>query len=140
MTSGMTIEEMQERKRALGYSNQKLSELSDVPLGTVQKIFGGVTKAPRRETILALEKVLKSAEETEEGTNANQEQYDFGAEEKRGSRMEEVAFKYRAILPAGAPDTQAAAGRKYGQEKLQARMAIFRRNSPRNSGYAGTTP
>ena len=54
----MTIEEMKERKRSLGYTYQDIAELSGVPLGTVQKIFGNVTKSPRRETILALEKVL----------------------------------------------------------------------------------
>lgn len=55
----MTIYEMTERKRELGYSNEVIAELSGVPLGTVQKIFGGITKSPRKETIAALEKVLK---------------------------------------------------------------------------------
>lgn len=30
----MTIEEMQERKRELGYSYEKLAEISGIPLGT----------------------------------------------------------------------------------------------------------
>ena len=55
----MTLEEMKARKRELGYSNEQLSHLSGVPLGTVIKIFGGATSAPRRATIIALEKVLK---------------------------------------------------------------------------------
>jgi Uma2 family endonuclease len=55
----MTIDEMRSRKRELGYSNEKLSELSGVPVGTLQKIFSGLTKAPRQETIRALENVLK---------------------------------------------------------------------------------
>lgn len=55
----MTIEEMKNRKRELGYTNQTISDKSGVPLGTVQKIFSGATSAPREETILALEKVLK---------------------------------------------------------------------------------
>ena len=54
----MTIEEMKRRKRELGYTNLRLAEESGVPLGTLQKIFGGGTKAPRRETIEALERVL----------------------------------------------------------------------------------
>ena len=54
----MTIDEMKKRKRELGYTNAQLAELSGVPLGTVQKIFGGATTAPRRSTLLALEKVL----------------------------------------------------------------------------------
>ena len=54
----MTIEEMQKRKKELGYSNEVLAEKSGVPLGTVQKIFGGLTKAPRQRTVEALEHVL----------------------------------------------------------------------------------
>ncbi|MBO4560142.1 MAG: Uma2 family endonuclease [Lachnospiraceae bacterium] len=56
----MTIEEMRIRKKELGYSNKMLAEKSGVPLGTVQKIFGGSTTAPRFSTILALESVLIS--------------------------------------------------------------------------------
>ena len=44
----------------LGYSNEKLSELSGVPLGTVQKVLAGVTRSPRYETLIALERILKS--------------------------------------------------------------------------------
>ena len=54
----MTINEMKERKRELGYTNQRLSELSGVPVGTLQKILAGKTKAPRMETIQALERIL----------------------------------------------------------------------------------
>ena len=54
----MTIEEMKQRKKELGYSNAQLAELSGVPLGTVQKIFGGATTAPRYETLRLLEGVL----------------------------------------------------------------------------------
>lgn len=54
----MTIQEMNERKKELGYSYEKLSELSGVPVGTVQKVLGGITKSPRYDTIYALEKVL----------------------------------------------------------------------------------
>ena len=55
----MTVQEMKERKKLLGYTNEMISELSGVPLGTVQKIFAGVTASPRYDTLLALEKVLK---------------------------------------------------------------------------------
>lgn len=54
----MTREEMLERKRALGYTNQMISQLSGVPSATVQKILSGTTKAPRYETLQALEHVL----------------------------------------------------------------------------------
>ena len=56
----MTVEEMKQRKKEFGYSNEKLSELSGVPLGTVQKVLAGVTRSPRYETLIALERVLKS--------------------------------------------------------------------------------
>lgn len=55
----MTIEEMKSRKKELGYSYRKLSELSGVPLGTVQKVLGGKTPTPRYNTLHALEQVLR---------------------------------------------------------------------------------
>lgn len=54
----MTIEEMKERKKELGYSNEMIAQLSGIPESTVQKVLGGVTKSPRYETVAALEKVL----------------------------------------------------------------------------------
>ena len=38
----MTLSEMKARKKELGLSNKEISKRSGVPLGTVQKIFGGV--------------------------------------------------------------------------------------------------
>lgn len=60
----MTVEEMKQRKKELGYSNEKLSELSGVPLGTVQKVLAGVTRSPRYETLIALERILKKQTES----------------------------------------------------------------------------
>ena len=54
----MTIEEMQRRKREFGYSNEKLAEISGVPLGTVQKVMSGSTKSPRQGTLEALARAL----------------------------------------------------------------------------------
>ncbi|MCI7099574.1 MAG: Uma2 family endonuclease [Lachnospiraceae bacterium] len=58
----MTIEEMKQRKIELGYSYQQISRLSGVPLGTVQKIFRGATRAPRYETLCALERIFQKKE------------------------------------------------------------------------------
>ena len=55
----MTIEEMKNRKKELGYTNKLLSEKSGIPLSTIQKIFSGATAAPRMETIIALENILR---------------------------------------------------------------------------------
>lgn len=62
----MTIVEMKQRKEELGYTYQMISEKSGVPLSTVQKIFSGATDAPRYETLIALEKVLKKPSEVQE--------------------------------------------------------------------------
>ena len=54
----MTIEEMRKRKRQLGYTNAELSNMTDIPLGTLNKILCGATKHPRPENLEALERVL----------------------------------------------------------------------------------
>lgn len=58
----MNLEEMKKRKKELGYSYEQISTLSGVPLGTVQKVFSGVTSSPRYDTLLALEKVFSGPE------------------------------------------------------------------------------
>ena len=58
----MTIAEMISRKIELGFTNRELAELSGVPEVTIQKIFGGKTKAPRKDTIQRLERVLKETD------------------------------------------------------------------------------
>lgn len=55
----MTLSEMKERKRELGYSYEQISDMSGVPLSTVQKVFSGATQSPRYETLLAIETVLE---------------------------------------------------------------------------------
>ena len=59
----MTLEEMKKRKEELGYTNEAISLLSDVPLSTVNKIFGGATLSPRYSTLMALERVLRPEED-----------------------------------------------------------------------------
>lgn len=54
----MTIAELKQRKRELGYTNQMVASASGVPLGTIQKIFGNITKSPRYETLQLIEKAL----------------------------------------------------------------------------------
>ena len=47
----MNIQEMKEKKKEKGYTNEQIAELTGVPLGTVQKIFGGATTSPRYDTL-----------------------------------------------------------------------------------------
>lgn len=55
----MTLAEMRERKRELGYSYEQIADMSGVPLSTVQKVFSGATQSPRYDTLLAIETVLE---------------------------------------------------------------------------------
>ena len=58
----MKIEEMRNRKTQLGLTNEMISELSGIPLSTIQKIMSGATKAPRKVTLEAIEAVLYAEE------------------------------------------------------------------------------
>ena len=51
-------ENLKELKKELGLSNEKVAEISGIPLGTVQKYFGGATKHPRYQTIEAIRTAL----------------------------------------------------------------------------------
>jgi len=58
----MTIDEMKARKNELGLTNEMLARQAGVPISTVQKIFSGATKSPRKLTIEALSRVLQISE------------------------------------------------------------------------------
>ena len=55
----MTIQEMRDKKKEMGYTYAQIADLSGVPLGTVQKIFSGETESPRYDTLLALEQLFR---------------------------------------------------------------------------------
>lgn len=112
----MTITEMNERKRELGYTDARISELSGVPLSTVRKVLGGITKAPRYDTIKALEKVL--GKETA-GSDYN----------SRISDNETTAFCYDSCMTSGAPQGVREAQpvysiKKQGEYTLEDYLAI----------------
>ena len=91
----MTIQEMKQRKKELGYSNEQLSALSGVPLGTIMKIFGGATKAPRRSTIEALEQILSPVHPERTGKHRR---YDSSDPASAGADMvRETPAQYGAI-------------------------------------------
>ena len=54
----MTLKELKAKKIELGLTSQMISAASGVPVSTVEKLFGGTTKAPRRATLEAVERVL----------------------------------------------------------------------------------
>ena len=67
----MDIKRLKEKKKELRYTNKDIAELSGVPLGTVQKVFGNTTKEPRRDTLLALASVLEPEWVYNNGSYAN---------------------------------------------------------------------
>ena len=94
----MTIEEMRRRKQELGYTNEMLAEKSGVPLGTIQKIFGGSTRAPRRATIEKLENVLFENRRTEDVRY-------FPSGRPVPSFIREKIAAYKVPEPPGGPHT-----------------------------------
>ncbi|MBO4360992.1 MAG: Uma2 family endonuclease [Eubacteriaceae bacterium] len=65
----MDLVRLKEKKKELGYTNQKVSIISGVPLSTVEKVFGNTTSKPRLETYLALLRAIDPmAEYRESGT------------------------------------------------------------------------
>ena len=54
----MTLDDIKRLKKQYGYTNAQMAELSGLPLSTVQKVLGGTTGAPRRQTLEALASVF----------------------------------------------------------------------------------
>lgn len=54
----MGLEKINEYKRKLGLTTEELSNLSGVPVGTLNKILSGATKDPKLETLKSIARVL----------------------------------------------------------------------------------
>lgn len=54
----MLYEILKRKKEELGLTTERLSQLSGVPAGTINKILNGETRSPRYDTLKALESVL----------------------------------------------------------------------------------
>lgn len=54
----MLYESLKKKKEELGLTTERLSQLSGVPVGTINKILNGETRSPRYDTLKALESVL----------------------------------------------------------------------------------
>lgn len=55
----MKIDEMNSLRKELGLTYEMIAERADMPVSTVQKVLGGITKNPRRKTLISIEQVLK---------------------------------------------------------------------------------
>ena len=70
----MTIAQMKEIKKQKHYTYQQISENTQIPVSTLQKVFSGSTDSPRYDTLHALEL--------------------FFAEEKQGMLREEAVYHF----------------------------------------------
>ena len=113
----MKVSELKERKKELGYLNEKVSKLSGVPLGTIQKIFGGATEAPRYETLKKIEKVLFPENEYKRGIN-------YADVIKSSSVDEPVAVRDSSVLDNYAYNNVAFAGKKQGEYTVEDWFAL----------------
>ena len=87
----MTVEEINRKKREYGYSYEHIAEKSGIPLGTVQKVLGGITKSPRFKTVQALSRIFESEQHINDDDNPS---YLF-VEESTGNYTEgSSALKY----------------------------------------------
>jgi len=125
----MTITEMNQRKRELGYTDARISELSGVPLSTVRKVLGGITKAPRYDTIKALESVLSKdpAFFNNDGRVSGKETSAFGYDSTIPGTT--AAFSYDSSIVSGAPQGVREAQpvysiKKQGEYTLEDYLAI----------------
>lgn len=87
----LTVSEIKKYKEEYHYTNEHLSKLSGVPLGTVQKIMGSTTRSPRFETLKALSDVF----EKKEGGGL---QHEYASDEsiKNADMLKEAGFAYNA--------------------------------------------
>ena len=68
-------EKLNQQKKKMGITTEQLSRLSGVPVGTINKILRGETKAPRYDTLQALEKVLFADSSSEWKENGSAGEY-----------------------------------------------------------------
>ncbi len=80
----MTLSELRKAKDELGLSCEAIAARTGVPLSTVQKVFSGVTKRPREETLRQLSRAFIS--------------FDVDRRGEKRLRVSEPAFDYGGTL------------------------------------------
>lgn len=89
----MTIDEMKKKKIEFGFTVEMISQATGIPLSTVQKIFGGITKAPRKATLDAIAAFFHEEEIRQNGgTNSPKYTYPTGTEH---GIVREAAAQYK---------------------------------------------
>ena len=113
----MKVSELKERKQELGYTNEMIAQKSGVPLGTVQKIFAGITVAPRYDTLKKIERALYP-----EQADHRAVKYD---DIIRSSSLDEpVLVRERSNLAYYGYNNEAYAGKKQGEYTVEDLYAL----------------
>lgn len=114
---------MRIKKKELGYSYEQISELAGIPVGTVQKVLGGITKSPRYATLQALQKVF----EKESGTLTSQEEdsdFNYDRNIVTSDRVEEGLATYGTVQSSDALLSGAKQAGYLGKEKRQGEYTL----------------
>lgn len=112
---------MKQARRDRQITIAELSELSGVPLGTVQKVFSGVTESPRYKTMRALEDVLK---ERTGAPNFSGIRYSGGFDEPVISREEPMVYAAVGIDDDAAAGTSDRRYPRQGKYTLEDYLAL----------------
>ncbi|MBR1814902.1 MAG: Uma2 family endonuclease [Lachnospiraceae bacterium] len=121
------LSELKKRKRELGYTNLEVARQSGVPLGTVQKIFAGVTKSPRIDSMAAIERILFP--ELSPGFDApveGKERADAGQGEVSNGKEEGISQKERT---PGTYPVHTQTGQIREQEAVYGTSAVLKRRN-----------
>ena len=123
----MNVEQMKKRKIELGYSYEMISSLSGVPLGTVQKIFSGATKAPRYDTLKALERIFTKDADPVESAGIIREDtapYTYGNHSKDGGAVPGILRDPSAGYAVKSDADTAPTKKKQGEYTIEDYFAL----------------
>ena len=122
MSMKMTIDEMRKWKQLLGMTSVEISDASGIPLSTVQKVFGGVTRSPRKATMDAILSALERQAEKEDISFASSSSIRTFVPDRQDSCSEEYENPYSGSLygendSTGDPDRLEESAGVYRVEK-----------------------
>lgn len=86
----MTIQEIKDYMKRENITQIELSEKSKIPLQTIRKIFSGIVKNPRIDTMQAIEKALGLIEENKDNQNT-----EYLTEDEK-----QLLRAYRSLIPS----------------------------------------
>ncbi|MBQ8055177.1 MAG: Uma2 family endonuclease [Lachnospiraceae bacterium] len=128
----MNLQEMRECKRALGYSNETLAEMSGVPLATVQKVLSGITRSPRQKTVEALSRVLEAGKTQWSDSEKNE----FAMTGKNGNEDFESQTPSSGKIESQMPGNEEFGRKTPGSGKIESQMPGKENPDYVRTGYA----